>query len=139
MAILKHKSIIERCKYDVPENELKSFIKEMNEKGYWEPFGEERNSTFSTGDNKTTYHIILEKRNDMCKKDLETKLFNWVVISGSGAIADGSVFANDEFEAIEKVKKKYDSQYLKVEISYGEEEGMEEDKNVNGLYVRWED
>ena len=71
MAILKGKFITERCKYDVDESELPSFIKEMNDKGYWEPSDYQRTKTFSTGDKKTVYHIILEKCNNVKKKDLQ--------------------------------------------------------------------
>lgn len=81
----------------------------------------------------------LEKKNTKLRK---TYYFN--VISGNGYVADGVVIADNETDAIEKIKKKYSSPYLKIELDYNsmgsayEDNGIKEDKDIVGLFVRWE-
>lgn len=87
---------------------------------------------------------ILEIIDNLEKKTLR-KVYYFNVYSGNGYLADGVVIADNEENAMEKVKKKYSSPYLKIELDYDsmgsseEDNGIKEDKGVVGLFVRWED
>ena len=89
---------------------------------------------------------ILEIIENLEKKTVETrKIYYFNVYSGNGYLSDGVVIANNETDAMEKIKKKYSSPYLKIELDYEsmgsdcEDNGIKEDENIVGLFVRWED
>lgn len=62
------------------------------------------------------------------------------VMVGNRLIADGVVIADTIEEAERKVKKEYTNPYEKVEITTDDNgtDGTKENKNVEGLFVRWE-
>lgn len=89
---------------------------------------------------------ILEIIENLEKKNAELrKIYYFNVYSGNGYLADGVVIANNETDAIEKIKKKYSSPYLKIELDYEymgcayEDNGIKEENDITGLFVRWED
>ena len=89
---------------------------------------------------------ILEIIENLEKKNTELrKIYYFNVYSGNGYLADGVVIADNETDAMEKIKKKYSSPYLKIELDYDsmgsayEDNGIKEEEDVIGLFVRWED
>lgn len=68
-------------------------------------------------------------------------IWSFRVLVGNECIADGFVIANTKQDAEQKVKIKYDNVYEKVEIDNDDngEYGTQEDKEIEGLFVRWED
>lgn len=87
---------------------------------------------------------ILEIIDNLEKKTLR-KVYYFNVYSGNGYLADGVVIADDETDAMKKIKKKYSSPYLKIELDYDsmgsdkEDNSIKEDEDIIGLFVRWED
>jgi len=89
---------------------------------------------------------IIDKFSEIEIKDnANRKVYYFNVYGGNGYLADGVVIADNETDAMEKIKKKYSSPYLKIELDYDsmgnayEDNGIKEEKDIVGLFVRWED
>ena len=89
---------------------------------------------------------ILEIVENLEKKNTEPrKIYYFNIIGGNGYVADGVVIADNETDAMEKIKQKYPSSYLRIELDYDsmgnvyEDNGIREDREITGLFVRWED